>query len=85
MGIGIYTVLDNVTKDYAKAKEKHNKMHELYRSQKFSDAIELCEELKSEFDSKMTLYYNMWIERCEFQATQTLPKDWDGIFHASTK
>ena len=85
VGIGIYTVLDNVTKDYAKAKEKHNKMHELYRSQKFSDAIELCEELKSEFDGKMTLYYNMWIERCEFQATQTLPKDWDGIFHASTK
>jgi adenylate cyclase len=85
VGIGIYTVLDNVTKDYAKAKEKHNKMHELYRSQKFSDAIELCEELKSEFDGRMTLYYNMWIERCEFQSTQTLPKDWDGIFHASTK
>ena len=85
VGIGIYTVLDNVTEDYAKAKEKHNKMHELYRSQKFSDAIELCEELKSEFNGKMTLYYNMWIERCEFQATQTLPKDWDGIFHASTK
>jgi adenylate cyclase len=85
VGIGIYTVLDNVTEDYAKAKEKHNKMHELYRSQKFSDAVELCEELKSEFDGKMTLYYNMWIERCEFQATQTLPKDWDGIFHASTK
>lgn len=85
VGIGIYTVLDNVTEDYAKAKEKHNKMHELYRSQKFSDAIELCEELKSEFDGKMTLYYSMWIERCEFQATQTLPKDWDGIFHAATK
>ena len=85
VGIGIYTVLDNVTEDYAKAKEKHNKMHELYRSQKFSDAIELCEELESEFDGRMTLYYNMWIERCEFQSTQTLPKDWDGIFHASTK
>jgi adenylate cyclase len=85
VGIAIYTVLDDVSEDYAKAKEKHNKMHKLYRSQKFSDAIELCEELKSEFNGKMTLYYNMWIERCEFQATQTLPKDWDGIFHASTK
>jgi len=85
VGIGIYTVLDNVTEDYAKAKEKHNKMHELYRSQKFSDAIKLCEELESEFDGKMTLYYNMWIERCEFQATQTLPKDWNGVFIATTK
>jgi adenylate cyclase len=85
VGIGIYTVLDNVTEDYAKAKEKHNKMHELYRSQQFNDAIDLCKELKDEFDSKMTAYYDMWQERCEFQKTQKLPKDWDGIFYASTK
>jgi hypothetical protein len=30
-------------------------------------------------------YYDMWIERCEFQKTQTLPKDWDGIFIATSK
>jgi hypothetical protein len=27
----------------------------------------------------------MWIERCEFQKTQTLPKDWDGVFIATSK
>jgi hypothetical protein len=30
-------------------------------------------------------YYDMWIERCEFQKTQDLPKDWDGIFIATSK
>jgi adenylate cyclase len=85
VGIGIYTVLDNVTEDYAKAKEKHNEMHRLYRAQQFDDAIKLCGQLKAEFDGKMTAYYDMWQERCEFQATQNLPKDWDGIFHAATK
>ena len=85
VGVGIHTVLDDVTPAYHKAKATHEKMHELYRLQKFDAAIILCEELKAEFDGKMTGYYDMWIERCEFQKTQDLPADWDGIFHASTK
>jgi adenylate cyclase len=85
VGVGIYTVLDDVTSEYVMAGETHNKMHNLYRAQQFDQAIKLCEQLKLEFDSKMTDYYNMWIERCEFQKTQNLPKDWDGIFFASSK
>jgi len=27
----------------------------------------------------------MWIERCEFQKTQDLPKDWSGVFIATSK
>jgi len=27
----------------------------------------------------------MWIERCEFQKTQDLPKDWNGVFIATGK
>ena len=37
------------------------------------------------FDGKMQNYYKMWIERCEYMKTQKLPKDWDGIFVATTK
>jgi len=85
VGVGIYTVLDDVTPEYVMAGVTHDKMHQLYRLQKFDAAIILCEELKAEFDGKMTDYYNMWIERCKFQKTQDLPADWDGIFHASTK
>jgi hypothetical protein len=60
-------------------------MHSCYRQQKWDDAIKLCEELKDEFDGQMKKYYDMWIERCEFQKTQILPKDWNGVFIATSK
>ena len=86
VGIAIYTVLDlEYTHANKKSQETHNRMHEAYRAQKFDDAIELCKRLHRHFNGKMELYYNMWIERCEFQKTQDLPKDWDGIFVATTK
>jgi adenylate cyclase len=85
VGVGIYTVLDDVTPEYVMAGETHERMHSLYRAQKFDQAIELCEQLKSEFDGKMVGYYDMWIERCEFQKTQDLPTDWNGVFIATSK
>jgi adenylate cyclase len=85
VGVGIYTVLDDVVPEYIMAGETHARMHELYREQKFDEAIALCRELYNEFDGKMQGYYDMWIERCEFQKTQDLPKDWNGTFIATTK
>jgi adenylate cyclase len=85
IGISIYTVLDDVTDAYKAAAVNHDEMHRLYRAQKFSDAIKLCEKLKGEFDGRVDGYYDMWIERCEFQLTQKLPKDWNGIFIATSK
>ena len=85
VGVGIYTVLDDVTSEYVMAGKTHAEMHELYRKQKFDAAIILCEELKKEFDGKMVGYYDMWIERCEFQKTQDLPADWNGVFVATSK
>jgi len=60
-------------------------MHEDYRAQRFDDAIAKCKMLKGHFYHKMELYYDMWIERCEFQKTQDLPKDWNGVFIATSK
>jgi adenylate cyclase len=85
VGVGIYTVLDDVTPEYVIAGLTHDKMHQLYRKQKFEAAIILCQELKTEFDGKMADYYDMWIERCEFQKTQDLPNDWNGVFIATSK
>jgi len=48
-------------------------------------AIAKCEILKGAFDSQMDSYYDMWIERCEYMKTQTLPIDWNGVFIATTK
>lgn len=88
VGVGIYTVLshiDDATMRQVRSQREHDEMHRLYRAQKFDDAIRMCEELKSEFDGRMIDYYDMWIERCEFQKTQTLPIDWNGVFIATSK
>ena len=85
VGIEIYTVLDIKIDKYAKARQMHEDMHMQYRKQNFDKAIKLCEQLHDAFDGKMKGYYDMWIERCEFQMTQTLPKDWDGVFIATSK
>ena len=72
-------------KSYPNAKKTHDEMHDLYKKQKFKDAIRLCNKLQGEFDSQMDKYYDMWIERCEYMSTQNLPKDWNGVFVATTK
>ena len=93
VGIRIYTVLDvpcSKAVEYDDARELHNKMHELYKDQKFDKAIKMCKDLKGKypkgaFDGQMDKYYDMWIERCEYMLTQDLPKDWNGVFIATTK
>ncbi|MDA8897732.1 adenylate/guanylate cyclase domain-containing protein [bacterium] len=85
VGIEIYTVLDVKLDKYAGARQLHEDMHMNYRKQDFDKAIKLCNQLHDAFEGKMSGYYDMWIERCEFQKTQTLPKDWDGVFIATSK
>tara|TARA_B100001115_G_scaffold51977_1_gene38530 strand:+ start:1008 stop:3059 length:2052 start_codon:yes stop_codon:yes gene_type:complete len=85
VGIGIWTVLDGIRPAWKSAQKKHQQMHEDYKAQKFDDAIRKCEILHDHFDHKMEGYYNMWIERCEYMKTQNLPKDWNGVFIATTK
>ena len=85
VGIAIYTVLDDITNEYNASKKIHEAMHNAYRSQKFAMAINMCKQLKGKFDGKMDKYYDMWIERCEYQLTQDLPKDWNGVFIATSK
>jgi len=85
VGIRIYTVLDGMNKADLKSQTQHNQMHEAYRSQKFDEAIYICKKLRRHFDGKMEDYYKMWIERCEYMKTQDLPKDWNGVFIATTK
>lgn len=85
VGIRIYTVLDDVKPGYEYSKKRHDRMHEAYLKQDFLEAIKLCNQLKSHFEGKMDKYYDMWIERCEYMLTQNLPKDWNGVFVATTK
>jgi len=85
VGIGIWTVLDQRRPAWRTAQRQHQDMHEAYKAQKFDEAIWICEKLMRHFDGKMEGYYKMWIERCEYMKTQKLPKDWNGVFIATTK
>ena len=85
VGIRIYTVLGDIKQHYNKAKTRHDGMHKLYLNQKFDDAIDECNYLKKQFEGRMSKYYDMWIERCEYMKTQKLPKDWNGVFIATSK
>ena len=83
VGIRIYTVLDGFCD--LRAQDKHVKMHDYYSTQNFDKAIQSCRKLKGEFGGQLDKYYDMWIERCEYMQTQKLPKDWNGVFIATTK
>lgn len=88
IGLNIYTVVDTNGKDltsYQTARKKHDDMLKFYRDQKFDRAIDLCDTLTGEFDGAMDHYYELWIERCEFMKSQKLPRDWDGIYRATSK
>ena len=85
VGIGIYTVLDLNKDKYIKPAEMHEAMHSNYQKQNFDKAIKICNDLMDCFEGQMKDYYNMWIERCEYMKTQDLPRDWNGVFIATTK
>lgn len=85
VGIPLYTVLDDITPDFITSKKHHDQMHNLYRMQMFEEAIQQCNLIRKSFNGKMEKYYDMWIERCEYMKTQNLPKDWNGVFIATTK
>ena len=71
--------------DYEMGRLEHDAMLQCYRDQKFDDAIVMCQNLHGEFDGQMDHYYELWIERCEEMKKRRLPKDWDGVYHATSK
>jgi adenylate cyclase len=85
VGLEIHTVLDLNAAEHAQDQAMHQAMHADYRNQNFDAAIDKCKKLKNRFDNQMKKYYDMWQERCEYMKTQTLPKDWTGVFIATSK
>ena len=88
VGLRIYTPLHadaGSMPEYLLAREQHDAMMAAYRAQKFDKAIQMCKDLMGEFDGQMDHSYELWIERCEDMKKVKLPKDWDGIFRATSK
>jgi adenylate cyclase len=71
--------------DYEMARQTHDEMLQEYRAQHFETALEMCDCLIGEFDGQMDHYYEIWKERCYEMKLQKLPRDWDGIFRATSK
>ena len=86
-GVHIYTVLDDTHLDgtWHTHRIHHNRMLELYRNQQFERAIGMCETLLGSFNSEMDHYYEAWMDRCREMAIVKLPKDWGGVFRATSK
>lgn len=85
VGLGIYTVLDDTKSHFTVSKKYHDQMHDQYKAQDFDGAIQTIKKIYSGFDGRMQGYYDMWIDRCEYMKTQKLPKDWNGVFVATSK
>ncbi len=86
-GVNIYTVLgriDEVNVSQADV-QMHCAMLELYRQQKFDQAVKFCQDLTGRFDGAMDHYYEAWIDRCEEMKHAGLPLDWDGVYRATSK
>jgi adenylate cyclase len=89
VGVTIYTVFYNpdatVAADWIMSRELHDRMFAHYRRQEWDKAIELCRQLVGEFDGRMDDFYSLWLERIAEMRTRNLPKDWDGIYRATSK
>jgi adenylate cyclase len=88
VGLRIYTPLHTGEVDmasYQAARLNHNQMLQSYRDQKFDQTIELSKNLIGSFDGQMDHSYELWIERCKDMKNVKLPKDWDGVFRATSK
>lgn len=71
--------------DYEIGREEHNAMLREYRAQHFETAIEMCDNLIGEFDGQMNHYYEIWKDRCREMKKRKLPKDWAGVYVATSK
>ena len=89
-GVNLYTVIGthewaNENTSYVIDEQQHDKMLELYKSQSWKIATKFCNELKGGFGGALDDYYDLWIERIKEMKATKLPKDWDGIYRATSK
>jgi adenylate cyclase len=89
-GVNIFTVFYNPQDGEERAKwdldkAMHQGMLQNYREQKWDLAKRETEKLKGCFNGQMDHYYDLWLDRIEEMRNSNLPKDWDGVFRATSK
>ena len=82
--LGKYDVLDK-TMNWVMAHNQHTKFLKLYRQQQWYLALKFVSDLRDEFNGMLTNYYDIMKERIIELKETDLPKDWDGVYRATTK
>ena len=73
------------TQDFKTLEKKHKTILDLYFNQKWKEALEEIKIAKSLCKSLMSDYYDMMINRINDFQNAPPPKDWDGVFIATSK
>ena len=63
---------------------KHQRYLNFYRSQDWDLAIEVSDELQIEWP-ELSEFYRLMNERIEVLRIESLPRDWDGVYRATSK
>ncbi len=71
--------------DFKNLEKKHKNVLNLYFNQNWKDAIEEMTQAKTLCKSLMKDYYEMMTERINEYKKHPPPKDWDGVFVATSK
>lgn len=72
--------------EFTAFKAKHDDMITAYRSQKFDDAIAMAEALKADEMAKdIAKFYDLMMDRSKAYKESPPPKEWTGIFIATSK
>jgi hypothetical protein len=83
-GVDIYTVLTK--KPDGPDNAYHNLFLSHYKNQEWKAAKQQAKILKATaFGGELNDYYDMMCERIDELAKMDLPKDWDGVYRATSK
>ena len=83
-GVKIYTIVNGtgIDRTYLKTHEDFIKN---YRRQDWDQALKYIKVLRNAFKGELNEYYGMMEERIEELRNANLPKDWDGVYRATSK
>ena len=82
--LGQYKII-NHSMNWVFAHNQHEKFLTLYRQQSWVLALKFVSDLRDEFNGMLTNYYDIMKERIIELKETDLPKDWDGVYRATTK
>jgi adenylate cyclase len=83
-GVKIYTIVPGtgVQREHLK---NHGKFMKAYRHQDWDNALFYLKNLRGGFNKELDEYYAMMDERIAELRSADLPKDWDGVYRATSK